>query len=112
MSQDVWPIIAVALGGAYLYVLGWNTLAAAFSYMGRTHQRRFPLGRCVSAAAGPSALPLTFPFALAFLGLGRDGVLVVFVLLWGLSFWFSAWVERKLTSPRPAVESAGAPDRA
>ena len=112
MARDLWLILAVALGGSYLFVLSWNTLAAAISYMGRTKQQRFSLGRCVAAAAGPSALPLTFPFALGVCGLDREGVLVIFVVLWGLSFWLSASVERRLATSKLAAEPAGSPSRA
>jgi hypothetical protein len=89
--------ILVNRGLAYSFLLGWNTLAAARSYTRRTRQPRFPLWRCVAAAAVPTLLPVTPPFALdRLVELGRDGKAVAFFVTWGLSFWASGALERRL----------------
>ena len=106
MTLNIWLILGIALGGVYLLILGWNTLAAALSSMGRTRQRRFPLRRCVLAAAGPSALPLS-SLVLACWGWNRDGVFVVFATLWGPSFWASGAVERRMPEPSAAANQTG-----
>jgi hypothetical protein len=94
LTPEFW--LGVGILGAYVFILGWNSLAAALSYMRRFRRERFPLGRCLLAAAGPSAVPVLLPVALAWWGRRGDGASLVVVLSLGLSFWASGAVERRL----------------
>ena len=100
MTPLVWITVGLSLLGAYIFVLGWNVLAAVASYASRTRRKQFPFGRCLLAASGPSVLPVSLPFALARWDCGSDSYAVAFFLLWGLSFWASGAIERLLPQSR------------
>jgi hypothetical protein len=92
--------------GGYLLILVLNALAAALSFMGRTRQQRFPLGRCILAAAGPSTLPVLLPIALVWSDRGGDGASLAVVLALCLSFWVSGAIERRLPRSRSTASLA------
>jgi hypothetical protein len=139
LTYESW-LVGVGYFGGYLLILSLNTLAAALSfiaagrgtpegaanfrnalavassYTGRTRQPRFPLGRCVLAAAGPSALPVLLPIVLAWWGRAGDAATLLIVLALPLSFWASGAIERRLprsrsTSSLAAVFSPPLPKR-
>jgi hypothetical protein len=95
--------------GGYFLILVVNALAAALSFMGRTRQQRFPLGRCILAAAGPSTLPVLLPIALVWSDLGGDGATLAVVLTLCLSFWVSGAIERRLPRSMEARVVGSAP---
>jgi hypothetical protein len=111
MKPELWLALGAGLFGVYLFILGWNVLAAALSYMGRTRQRHFPLERCVLAAAGPSAVPVSLPLALWWWGCSRDAGALAFGLSWWLSFWGSGTLERRLPGSQTTGHGSGEASR-
>jgi hypothetical protein len=129
LTYEPW-LVGVGFFGGYLLILSWNALAAALSfiaagrgtpegaanpwnalavassYTGRTQQLRFPLGRCVLAAAGPSTLPVLLPIVLAWWGRAGDAASLVIVLTLPLSFWASGTIERRLPRSRNTASVA------
>jgi hypothetical protein len=97
--------------GGYFLILVLNALAAALSFMGRTRQQRFPLGRCILAAAGPSTLPVLLPIVLARWAHAGDAAPLLIVLILPLSFWASGAIERRLPRSQSTASLAAVINR-